>query len=136
MTIPLDQKLDPATTALIIVDVQNDFCSPEGTLASLGVDMTESDRAIDHMEQLLHAAREAGVAVIHLAMEMSEHSESPPWMDVRMRRSPQRPRWCAPGSWGAQFHRIEPLPDEPVIRKHRYSGFVGTRLELLLRSKQ
>ena len=52
-----------------------------------------------------------------------------------MRRSPNKPRWCAPDSWGADFYQVTPTADEPVITKYRYSGFSDTNLDLVLRSK-
>ncbi len=52
-----------------------------------------------------------------------------------MRRSPNKPRWCAPDSWGADFYQVAPTPGEPVITKYRYSGFSDTNLHLVLRSK-
>jgi ureidoacrylate peracid hydrolase len=43
-------------------------------------------------------------------------------------------RYCEEGAPGADFFRVAPKPGEPVVRKHRYSGFVDTELDLVLRS--
>ena len=54
---------------------------------------------------------------------------------ARQRRSPNKPRWCEPGTWGADFYRVAPQPGEIVITKYRYSGFAETNLDLVLRSQ-
>ena len=41
---------------------------------------------------------------------------------------------CRPGNWGSGFYRVMPEPSEYVIVKHRYSGFMDTDLDLILRS--
>ena len=132
----LDEKVDPARAAVLVVDVQNDFCAPGGGLADLGLDMTAIERCIPKIAALVAAARAAGVPVLHLRTHMEPASESPVWLELRQRRSPSRPRWCEPGTWGADFYKITPEPDELVITKHRYSGFIGTSLDLILRSRQ
>jgi len=56
----LAEKVDPQHTAVIVVDVQNDFCAPEGGLAALGVDMSMIDACVPRMQRLVAAARDAG----------------------------------------------------------------------------
>ena len=57
------------------------------------------------------------------------------WRELRLRRSPNKPRWCEPGTWGADFYYVAPQSGEVVITKHRYSGFIETDLDLILRSQ-
>ena len=52
-----------------------------------------------------------------------------------MRKRPNAQLICLEGSWGAEFYRVEPEAGEPVVIKHRYSAFVDTDLELILRSR-
>ena len=130
----LEEKLSPSNAAVLVVDMQNDFCAPAGGLASLGVDMSAIDACVPRVQRLVEHARAVGVPVIHLRMHMEAESESPAWTELRLRRSPDRPRWCAPGSWGADFYGVLPAPGETVITKLRYSGFIGTELDLKLRS--
>jgi len=130
----LAEKVDPQHTAVIVVDVQNDFCAPGGGLAALGVDMSMIDACVPRIQRLVAAAREAGAPVIHIRTHHHAGVESAPYMEVRHRRSPDRPRWCEPGTWGAEFYEVLPRDDEQVVSKHRYSGFIGTDLDLILRS--
>ena len=62
----LVEKVDPQHTAVIVVDVQNDFCAPQGGLAALGVDMSMIDACVPRIQRLVAAAREAGARVIHI----------------------------------------------------------------------
>ena len=41
---------------------------------------------------------------------------------------------CQPGTFGADFYRLKPDPQDVIVRKHRYSAFIGTDLDLVLRS--
>src|SRR3954447_23759707 len=62
----LAEKVDPQHTAVIVVDVQNDFCAPGGGLAALGVDMSMIDACVPRIQRLVAAARDAGARVIHI----------------------------------------------------------------------
>ena len=42
--------------------------------------------------------------------------------------------YCRQGTWGADFYKVAPLPDEVIVTKHRYDAFHGTDLELILRT--
>jgi ureidoacrylate peracid hydrolase len=128
------QKVSPENAAVLVVDVQNDFCGPEGGLAQLGVDMSAIVACIPKIVTLVDAARQVGVPVIHIRTHADATTESPAWMEQRLRRSPDRPRWCEPGTWGANFYTVIPHPGEIIISKHRYSAFIDTNLDLILRS--
>lgn len=57
-------RLDLAKTAILVVDMQNDFCHPDGWLAHIGVDVTPARKPIEPLQALLPALREKGVPVI------------------------------------------------------------------------
>ena len=61
----------PRETALLIIDVQNDFCAPEGVFARSGVDVSPAGRVLPAVRALLAGAREMGVPVIFLVSEYS-----------------------------------------------------------------
>lgn len=130
----ITEKVSPQNAAVLVVDVQNDFCAPDGGLAKLGVDMSAIDKCIPKIAILVDAARQANVPVIHIRTHADATTESPTWMEQRLRRSPDRPRWCEPKTWGADFYKVTPQSDEIIITKHRYSGFIDTNLDLILRS--
>jgi len=135
MLTTLAQKVSPQNAAVLVVDVQNDYCAPGGGLAELGVDMSAIEACVPKIAALVGGARQVGVPVIHIRTHHEPATESPVWRELRLRRSPNKPRWCEPGTWGADFYYVAPQSGEVVITKHRYSGFIETDLDLILRSQ-
>jgi ureidoacrylate peracid hydrolase len=135
MLTTLAQKVSPQNAAVIVVDVQNDYCAPVGGLARLGVDMSAIEACVPRIAELIAGARRIGVPVIFVRAHHDAATESPAYRELRQRRSPNKPRWCEPGSWGADFYQVAPEPGEVVITKYRYSGFADTNLDLVLRSQ-
>ena len=131
----LPERVDPATTALIVVDVQNDFCHSDSPLAKIGFDMTAAQEMVPNLLHLVDAARGAGATIVWVKMIHTEYTMSPVSAEQRMRKRPNAQLICLEGSWGAEFYRVEPEAGEPVVVKHRYSAFVDTDLELILRSR-
>jgi nicotinamidase-related amidase len=136
----LPELVAPRHTALIVVDMQNDFCSSEGSLAASGSDPGLIQAMAPRLQRLLEAARQIRLPIVHVRTEHSAWTNSASWLG-RMRG--RRRVVCSPGSWGAEYYAgFEPRSDdarEPgghefVVTKHRYSGFVGTELDLILRS--
>lgn len=125
---------DPAHAALVVIDMQNDFCHPEGVMARRGEDVSHNLAIVPAIARLLAAARAAGVMVVHVNGEYGLASGAPASLF-----GPEGPKVtmeiCLPGSWGArQLQELAPMPGEPVVVKHRLSAFVDTGLDLLLRS--
>ncbi len=127
----------PETAALIVVDVQNDFCDPTGVCATAGKDTSAAVEMVPRLEALLDAARAAGVLVVFIQTTHDESTDSPAWLSRRSVDSllaTSGLSTCRTGTWGAEFYRVSPGPDEPVVIKHRYSAFTGTNLDVVLRS--
>jgi ureidoacrylate peracid hydrolase len=126
--------LAPKHTALIVVDVQNDFVHHDGVLATkIGQDMTHVDDALPRVNDAIRVARAAGAHVVYLQEVISANTLLPNFMslfggieDVAVRE----------GTWGAEFvdDLLQPLPTEPVIQKPCYDGFQDTSLDVTLRS--
>lgn len=140
-----DVVVDPTTdltraSALVIVDVQNDYCHADGALARLGNDCTETTAVAYHVRALLQSARSAGLPVVHVRTEHSDWTDVPGWSARGTGGGgyidPEGFPIARRGSWGAEpFGGIMPREDEWVVTKHRYSGFAYTSLELALRAK-
>lgn len=124
--------LEPSRCALLVVDVQNDYCHPEGALGAAGFDLSAIDRMVDVIEDLSIGARGHGVPVVYLRATHSERTDTGAWR----RKSKHSMAMCREGSWGAEFYRVRPQEGDPVVTKHRYSGFIGTNLEQVLRVLQ
>lgn len=130
----LDEVANPRHTAFVIVDMQNDFCHPDGGMAQLGADISANIRAIPAIRELLDRARQAGILVVHVHANYGPLSASSVWIGSDTEASVAL-EICQPGTWGAQgVAELAPGRDEPIVVKHRYSAFVDTRLETLLRS--
>lgn len=125
--------VDPRFSALVIVDVQNDYCHDDGALAKAGRHVAAVRAMVPALKEVLRRARASGVYVIHVRMANTELTRSDAYREHRRRRSDSKQRVCEEGSWGARFYEIEPLAGEPIVTKHRYSAFFGTDLETLLK---
>jgi nicotinamidase-related amidase len=121
----------PGRTAVMVIDMQVDFASPEGVLGQYGVDMSVVAPALSAAERLVASARAAGVPVVFVGLFTSPETDSPAWNE-RMRRRGGNPETdaalCRVGDVGSEFMGPRPLPGDLVIQKTRYSGFVGTDL--------
>ena len=139
----LDELVNPAHTALIVVDVQNDFCAPEGLFAKSGVDISMYPSMTERISGLTASARAAGVPVIYLLMTQdADHvTDSPAQIRFNMRlHQGLRPdagplEYTLLGTWGHEIiEELTPEPADIVVKKYRSSGFWGTNLDQLLRS--
>ena len=139
----LAEIADPAHTAVIVVDMQNDLVSPGGFVDAQGHTLDGNRSIIPALDRLLDGARQAGVPVVYIqyVMERSYASLSPAWIyhSTRGRLGPGGRRvnleGCREGTWGVEIiPELAPQPDDFVVQKHRLSGFSRTRLDQVLRA--
>jgi ureidoacrylate peracid hydrolase len=127
-------RVDPSTTRLLVVDVQNDFLADGGWFANHGHDLEPMRQAVDRMDRFIAVARSAGVRPIFVKAIYDEKWLSRP-MRERHALVGLDTHHCQEGTWGAEFYVLRPQPDDDVIVKHRYSAFIGTELNPLLRAQ-
>ncbi len=112
-------RLDPERTALIVVDMQNDFVKEGGALV-----VPDAEGTIPKIQSLLRLARESGMKVVY---SQDTHGEGDPEWEI----------WgehVREGTWGWEIvDELKPREDEVVIRKVRYDAFYGTHLDHFLR---
>jgi ureidoacrylate peracid hydrolase len=134
----VSERLDPKHTALIVIDVQNDFCHREGGLAlSYGAHIVQDiEQAMPNVRSLIGAARSAGVPIVFVRSIYDEQYLSPAMKDQKERRGSRK--ICQTGSWGAEFYGGV-APDhgraEIVVVKHRFNAFWGTELDTELHKR-
>ena len=137
------ELVDPTRTALLLIDMQRDFVEPDGLFGELGVDLSMYKQTRPRLVDLLTAAREHDVLVMHLQNTClpEGRSDSPAQVRFNLRmhaaaRGDGPPlRYTVEGTRGHEFiEELLPLSKELVVRKYRSSGFWGTNLDLLLRS--
>ena len=137
----LSDKVDPRHAALVLVDVQNDFCADGGAMHREGRDLSLVKKMIPRLERLVDAARASKVPLVWIRCVYNtgpNHYLSEVWLEQAKRRRNgayiQYPV-CEPGEWNGDFFQVKPLPDEVVVIKHRYGAFEATDLDLVLRSR-
>jgi ureidoacrylate peracid hydrolase len=134
----LAERVKPRITALLIVDMQKDFCIDHLATAGTGRDLSRTKAIIPGLVRLRQAASQVGVLVVHVGfLTLPDHlSDGGAWLAQR-RRSPYANESIAlENTQGAEFiEELSPQPGEVTIRKHRYSAFSGTDLDLILRSR-
>ncbi len=131
----LGERVAPAHTALLVIDLQNDFVAEGGYIEKVVGRNTAACRAIlPAAAALIDAARQAKVPVIWIIADYS-HDKIPVPAQARLARQGWKEVCCAPGSWGHDFVGPRPQAGETVITKHSFSCFHGTTLEAELRQR-
>jgi ureidoacrylate peracid hydrolase len=120
-------------SALLVVDLQNDYCAPDGCFHRLGlVDPARAGQVGDVARRLVAGARVADAPVFFVRTVQGETVPE----TVRARNRAQGRAECVrPGSWGAEPFGPPSRTGEPVIVKHGYDAFLNTTLERDLRRR-
>lgn len=135
----LAEIVQPKHTALLLVDVTNDFYSSEGYFAQQGQNLSILDQSLPNLTNLLDEARNAGLMVVHIQNTVLPNagSDSPPFIRFKERHMESLPVYTIEGTWGWEFlEGFEPREGEFVVKKHRPTGFLHTDLDQILRLKQ
>ena len=145
---PEPLTIDLARTAILVIDMQNDFCSPGGGFDRAGIPIGAVRSVIPIISTVLEAARKLGVQIVYLKME-----HQPDLSDLGGPNHPQQikhafmsvgKRVVAPDgregrvlvkdTWNTEIvPELAPQPGDVVISKNRYSGFYETSLDAYLR---
>jgi ureidoacrylate peracid hydrolase len=130
----LKDRCDPRYAALLVVDVQNDFVSPEGSAGKRGDDVGAAIAMIPNLTRLIDQARKVGLTIVYIRTTHSEWTDTASWIYRTSQKSGLST--CREGTWGAEFYDgIGPLPSERVVIKHRYSAFINTDLNTVLKAR-
>lgn len=131
----LAEKIDPRHSLLLVVDVQNDFCHPDGSISKAGQDLSMVEEMMPNLSELLEEARRVGVPVIFTQAIHSPWTDSEAWSTRLHGVEVEIPQHCREGSWGIELYQVEPLENERVLAKRRFSAFYSTDLDVMLRAR-
>lgn len=142
---PFDGDLRPENTALMVIDMQHDFCSPGGFIDRLGLPFAGTRAVIAPIARLLDGVRRAGYHVIHTREgHRRDGADVPPNKAWRVARRgvniAENPGPCGMAltrgekTWEI-VPELAPLPGEPVIDKPGKGAFYATDLDLILRQR-
>ena len=144
---PAPLEFDPATTAVIVVDMQNDFGAQGGMFERAGIDISMIQAAVGPTARVLAFARESGIRIVYLKMALRpDLSDLGP--SGRARRASQKfgfgkamrapdgreGRTLIRDTWNTDvLPALKPQPPDKAIYKHRFSGFFQTELDDVLK---
>jgi ureidoacrylate peracid hydrolase len=147
---PEPMTIDPSKSAVVVVDMQNDFGAEGGTFDQAGIDISGIQAAVAPTSRVLTAARRSGIKVVYLKMgfqpDLSDAGlpDSPNWlkhMPLRVGETVVAPdgsesRVLIRDCWSTDIlDELAPEEQDVVLYKHRYSGFFETDLDAVLRRR-
>ncbi|MDC3411901.1 cysteine hydrolase family protein [Terrihalobacillus insolitus] len=123
--------INPKYTALLVIDVQNDFCSSSGEMAKKNKDLSYIEETIPKIAKTIDQCRDTGMTIIFINTEHQQYTDSQTWGA----RGEAAKKVCTT-EWGRQLYKLELKRTDIVVSKNRYSAFIGTNLDLILRSNK
>ena len=131
MLTTLAEKVDPKHTALVVIDMQNDFCHDDGAKAHDGADVSLVQAIVPPLQALIDGAHEAGLPVVFTQAVHNQWTDT----DVRLERHRTQSPNCIEGTWGVEFYGVAPEERDMVLPKARFSAFLGTELDRAMRMR-
>lgn len=125
--------IDPARTAILVMDCENDVVHPKG--GSAFWQQAQERDVLGHIRRVADAARQSGATIIYVAADFrADYAEVGPYPELL--QGVKRRGVLKEGTWGAQVHEtIAPQSRDFIVHKKRVSAFYGTNLEVVLRTR-
>ena len=108
--------------------------APDGSAGKRGEDVSAAMAIMPPLLRLIDEARRVGLTIVYIRTTHSEWTDTPSWIYRTSQKGGLST--CREGTWGAEFYDgIAPLPTERVVIKHRYSAFINTDLNTVLKAR-
>ncbi len=129
----IEERVSPSHAALLVIDMENDFCHSEGAMAKNGANVSSGQAIVPALRELIAEGRAAGLPIVFIRMVQNQWTQS----EARQaRRREGAPPSCQEGTWGVDWYSdLVPAPGDLVVNKHRFNAFLGTDLDLLLKAR-
>jgi nicotinamidase-related amidase len=130
--------MNPSSTAVVLIEFQNDFTTPGGKLHQAVEPVMQSTGMLQKTEQTVEQARKAGATIVHLPIQFApgfgEISSAP----YGILKGCKDGDVFEKGSWGAQIvDSLKPRPEDIVVEgKRGLDGFASTNLDFILRNRK
>ncbi len=135
MLTTIEDLIRPEHTALLVIDMQNDFCAEGGYIDKVvKADLSGCEGVAAAINRLVDTARAAGVAIVWIRANYEPRYLADPMRTRNASRDPTNAVCCEGGTWGYDFWRMTPRDGEFFVEKHRYDAFLGTPLDDILRN--
>jgi len=133
--LPLDYLLTKTRKALVLVDVQNEFCHIEGAFGQKGCDLSTIDNMMVALNRLVDSARENDIPIVFIYNVEDENTDSFAWkMRPDAKEDETNSGVCRRGTWGTELFHFVPREGDIMIQKCRFSGFFNTSLDAILKN--
>jgi ureidoacrylate peracid hydrolase len=134
--LPLDFLLKKTQKALVLVDVQNEFCHQDGVFGQKGCDLSTIDGMMVGLTRLVESAREKKIPIVFIQNIEDENTDSFAWrMRPDAKEDSANEGVCRRGTWGAELYGFSPQAGDILITKNRFSGFLNTPLDAILKNR-
>jgi len=129
--------MDPRSTALVLIEFQNDFTSEGGALHGAVADSMAQTNMLENAKEVVAAAREAGATIIHAPISFANGYKEITGSPYGILKGVVDSNAFVKGEWGAEIiDDLKPEADDIVVEgKRGLDTFASTNLDFILRSK-
>lgn len=130
------KKINPKETALIVVDMQNKFCSPSGFFAKIGMDISPMSSIVNNLTKFIEILKKKGV-IIFYTKQIENHKDSPENIKNLFRRQYKEVTpHITKNNFEGKFYGVAPKKGDIIIEKKTWDAFSNPLLDKILKKKK
>ncbi len=135
-TVIFMEKLDPKKTALIVIDIQNGFCSPKGSFAIKGVNISQIIIMVPKLVKFIETLKKKGILVVY-TKQIENYRDSPENVKRLFIRSFKNfnPH-ATKNNFEGKFYKVKPGKDDIIIEKKTWDAFSNPKLNRILKKEK